>query len=360
MPAHSQQTTMKFILDLNHLKAGDIILEHCYHPNSIQISKILKSHYSHAMIFTGDKLLEATPDRGVFSRIPNRFAFINRDDVKVMRLIEPLSDELIDAIGFYASTTVGSGYNKTQAIKSVLPEKPSPEIFKGQFCSRLVAQSYSHVGIALVDNINYCTPGDLERSPLLHSVESAIKIATPHEIKHALEPSIHDEHALQTKQWVDDAKKILAEHEKYPESINDIFQCVYDLNNRRVEMLIFNSIKRSGYYDFYLRDKDINHYRYNETLFSKRVLTSVRDIEFEIKKEAGIIKNHSLSLKNSKKNLRYSNNILTKSEVQLHKDVLNISLVRLMVIYGHCMKINFNSHALKASEMMKKIRKALS
>jgi len=351
---------MKFILDLDNLRPGDIILEHCYHPNSIQISEVLKSHYSHAMIFTGHKLLEATPDRGVFSRVPNRFAFINKDDVKVMRLKEPLSDEIIDAIDSYASITVGSGYNKTQAIKSVLPVKPSPEIFKGQFCSRLVAQSYSHAGVNLVDNINYCTPGDLERSPFLYSVENAVKLATPNEIKHALEPSIHDEHALQTKQWVTDAKRILAEHGKNPESISDIFQCVFDLKNRRVEKLLSDSIKRSGYYDFYLRDQDINPYRYDVFLFSIRVASSVRDIEFEIKKELDIIKKHSLNLKNSKNNHRNYNNILTKNEIQLYKDILNISLTRLMVIYRHCINIDLKSHAQNVSDMMKKIRKALS
>ncbi|MFP3436047.1 hypothetical protein SB781_40480, partial [Paraburkholderia sp. SIMBA_061] len=69
----------KYILNLEVLKPGDIILEHGYKLHSKVIMKVTGSHYSHAMLYDGSSIIEATSAGGVFSKVPNRFAVANEN-----------------------------------------------------------------------------------------------------------------------------------------------------------------------------------------------------------------------------------------------------------------------------------------
>ena len=75
-----------YILDWGKLEVGDIILEHGYALHSSIICKATGSHYSHAMIYVGNTIIEATQKGRVFSKIPNRFTVKNINDLKVLRL----------------------------------------------------------------------------------------------------------------------------------------------------------------------------------------------------------------------------------------------------------------------------------
>lgn len=60
-----------FMLDRERLRPGDIILERGYEWYSEEITKRTNSNYSHAMIYVGGTIMEATLAGGVFSRIPD-------------------------------------------------------------------------------------------------------------------------------------------------------------------------------------------------------------------------------------------------------------------------------------------------
>lgn len=105
-----------FILDTDQLKIGDIILEHGYAKHSDVICSQTGSRYSHAMIYVGGTIIEATLDGGVFSRVPNRSAVRDINDFKVLRLKETADVNMFLHITDYARSLLGSKYSVAQAL----------------------------------------------------------------------------------------------------------------------------------------------------------------------------------------------------------------------------------------------------
>lgn len=155
-----------FVLNHDLLQPGDIILERGYAWYSAEIAKHTNSRYSHAMIYVGGTIIEATMDGGVYSRIPNRSTVRDIRDFKVLRLKVHPGNETLQTICDHARYLSGSQYSVTEALKvkgtDFLREFASDS--RKQFCSRLVAQCYQKAGINLTENINFCSPGDIERS----------------------------------------------------------------------------------------------------------------------------------------------------------------------------------------------------
>lgn len=326
----------KYILNLNALKPGDIILEHGYKPHSLVIMQVTGSYYSHAMLYEGSTIIEATSSGGVFSKIPNRFAVVNEDDIKVLRLVDEISPSEMGKVTTTSRTLIGSSYSKSEAIRAGGPKKPQKETVTGQFCSRLVAQCYNQCGIKLVENVNYCSPADLENSPFLVKVENAVKEASEEELAHALAPTIHKKHQEATVQWVKAAKKILSENGIQAETINDIYSTTLEIQNPEIDELILKTIQASGHYEFYLEDKIVNPYRYDVQQFGKEVGLNLHKINSEIHKEISIVETHSLNLYNMKKNFEFYPSCLIAAEINLYKNLLGITNERLKVIIYHC------------------------
>ncbi|EMZ5852325.1 TPA: hypothetical protein PXR14_003852 [Yersinia enterocolitica] len=327
----------KYILDLSVLKPGDIILEHGYKQHSLLIMKVTGSHYSHAMLYEGSTIIEATSSGGVFSKIPNRFAVVNEHDIKVLRLVNEISPSEMEIITTTSRTLVGSSYSKSEVIRAGRKKKPRNEVVTGQFCSRLVAQCYNEGGIKLVDNVNYCSPADLENSHhLLIKVDNAVKEATEEELVHALAPTIHKKHKESTVQWVKAAKKILMKSGVKAETINDIYSATLNLKNPKVDKLILKAIKASGHYTFYLEDKVVNPFRYDVQKFENKVGLNLNEIDSEIHKEISIVKTHSVNLNNAEKYFKAYPSCLMAAEVDLYKNILGITNERLKVIVSHC------------------------
>ncbi|KAA5996868.1 YiiX/YebB-like N1pC/P60 family cysteine hydrolase [Pantoea sp. M_5] len=326
----------KYVLNLAALKPGDIILEHGYKAHSLAIMRITGSHYSHAMLYEGSTIIEATSGGGVFSKIPNRFAVVEKNDLKVLRLSDEVEPSQIENITIFSRTLVGSKYDKSEAIKAGKKKKPSKAIVTGQFCSRLVAQCYYHAGIALVENINYCSPADIEKSTLLVEVVDAVKEASEEELAHALAANYHQEHLKNTANWVKAAKKILRKSGIEAETINDIYHATLRLRKPKVDKLILKEIVASGHYEFYLKDKISNPHRYDVNAFSKKVNGNIEIIEGEIHKEISIVKTHSTNLETFKKYHESYPSKLMLAEVNLYSNLLNITKERLEVIVESC------------------------
>ena len=336
----------KYILNLEVLKPGDIILEHGYKPHSLVIMKVTRSHYSHAMLYEGSTIIEATSSGGVFSKVPNRFAVVNQNDLKVLRLEKEISPQDIENITITARTLTGSSYDKSEAVKVGRKKKPAQKKSNGQFCSRLVAQCYNKAGIKLVESINYCSPADLEKSPLLSEVENAVKEASEAELAHALAPSIHTQHLKSSVKWVKAAKKILKKSGVEAETINDIYSATLNLRNSKVDKLILKEIKASGHYDFYLEDKNANPYRYDITKFAEKIGNDINTINSEIHKETSIVKVQSINLRNFKEYFEFYPSRLMAAELDLYTGILNITNERLKIITEHCNNNNLTPELL--------------
>lgn len=332
----------KYVLNLEKLKPGDIILEHGYKPHSLAIMEITGSHYSHAMLLVDSTIIEATSSGGVFSKVPNRFAVVDINDLKVLRLREEISSEDMEIITTTARALTGSSYNKSEAIIAGKKKRPLQKKSNGQFCSRLVAQCYDSADIKLVENVNYCSPADLEKSPLLIEVDDAVKEASEAELAHALAPSIHTQHHKSSVDWVKAAKKILRKSDIEAETINDIYNETLRLRNPKVDKLILKEIIKSGHYSFYLEDKKVNPFRYDASEFSNKIGNDISRIDSEIYKETSILEVQSTNLNSFKRYFEIYPSCLMSAEIDLYKGILNITNERLKIIVGHCKKNNLS------------------
>lgn len=343
----------EFVLNLDVLMPGDIILEHGYKPQSYAIMIATGSHYSHAMLYEGSTIIEATGSGGVFSKVPNRFAVVNKDDLKVLRLFEGLSKDKADELSIASLTLVGSSYNTKQAIRSGLKKKPIDEAGKGQFCSRLVAQCYKKIGIKLVDNVNYCTPADLERSGFLIEVEGAVKKASPEELSHALAPSIFNGHRKNSVTWTSKAKSILKNSNIEVETENDIFNACLYLKNKKIDKAILKAIKKTDYLYFFLKDRNVNSYRYDVDEFGIKAGRNLPGINGEIAKEIPIVKRYAVNFSSYKEFYYEYPSCLFEAMVELYFDLLMISYERLTVIAIYCTKNSLSPELLgEAFKMM--------
>lgn len=314
-----------FILNHDRLQPGDIILERGYERHSELICKHTKSNYSHAMIYVGGTIIEATREGGVFSRIPNRSTVRDLKDFKVLRLNSHPGEEVMNKICMHARNLSGSQYSIIEAlkVKGLSFLKQFSEDDRKQFCSRVVAQSFNKFGIKLVNDINFCSPGDIERSKLLYEVIGMVHQASAEEEAHALEVSPHSFHTKCTVNFVREALKIFESHgiktlgtsdgEVVITTLSDITMAVYQNSTcPGLDESITDAMISSGYLDHIDIDRKKNPYRYDSILFRLAVEQEAngnQDILFEIlrqeiNKEAEVYKVRLQSFIAGKENLR--------------------------------------------------------
>lgn len=339
-----------FILRHDSLRPGDIILERGYEMHSDIICQQTGSYYSHAMIYVGGTIIEATRDGGVFSRIPNRSAVRAISDFKVLRLAKDPGQEITTIACNQARYLVGSQYSVAEAILVKGPEftRQYRENSRKQFCSRLVAQCFKKAGINLVSDANFCSPADLERCGLLVTVPDMVRRASEQETAFALEVSPHASHAKNTVRFVEAALGILKNHgiktvgdsdgEVTVTTLNDITQAVFE--NRTSPGLdgeITEAMQASGYLDHIEMDRQQNPFRYDFDLFSARIGQDADDNEIserlwgEINKEAQVLIPRLQSYINGKHNLVWDLEYF-KAEFSIYEGLLQALYDRTVII----------------------------
>nr|WP_314422007.1 YiiX/YebB-like N1pC/P60 family cysteine hydrolase [uncultured Erwinia sp.] len=342
-----------FILNADYLQPGDIILERGYEWYSKKICEQTGSRYSHAMIFVGGTIIEATRTGGVFSRIPNRSTVHEKNDFLVLRLKEKPDTEVIKKICNHALYLVGSQYSVSEALSVKGPRflKEFSENSRKQFCSRLVAQCYQEGGINLVDDINFCSPADIENSiDLLQEVKGAILRASEGEVRHALALSPHAGHTDNTVNFVNMAIEVFKNHgikmvgSPYGEvvitTLNDISWALYQ--NKDVPGLdeeLTEAMYASGYLDHINVDREKNPFRYDYALFKLKVETAsggdknelFEIIRQEVNNAVGILErrlqSYIMARENIKTGLKYA-----EAEFSAPKGMLLIIKDRLIII----------------------------
>ncbi|WP_246703412.1 YiiX/YebB-like N1pC/P60 family cysteine hydrolase [Rhizobium sp. P40RR-XXII] len=162
------------------LRPGDIILT----TSAAKVSKGIRfatgSDISHAMVCVeGYSVIDATAE-GVQARNTQRLFYKDAHPVHILRLRGGLSKPQLDDVLMFMRGHVGTQYSKTEAMRTKLKGTRPPT--RKQFCSRLVAQAFSHAGIPLVSDANFCSPGDLKSSPFLVSVADSTVPVTAEEM----------------------------------------------------------------------------------------------------------------------------------------------------------------------------------
>lgn len=291
-----------YVLRLDKLQDGDVILESGYKPHSEAIKNKTNSHYSHAMIYLERTIFESTKGGSVFTRVPNRFYVKNANDLKVIRYNENISKDSLDKVAWHARTHVATTYSVPEAVRSSLKKKPTAKKSSGQFCSRFVAESLNAGNVKTVSNIYYCTPADLESSEYFSVVPDAIKEASAAEIRHADASKLHPKHQKATVEWTKKAKTILKSPGNKVQTINDIYQAIIDSRNTKIDKAIAKAMIESGYTENLDDDRTANPYRYDETEFAKLLSDGQIDLNGEVRKEINItrlfVRNHEANRSN--------------------------------------------------------------
>lgn len=150
------------------LQRGDIVLTTAEAWESTLIRTVTHSDISHAMICVSNSSVMDSTGEGVHARNPQKMFYPDSCAIHVMRLRACPGQQVIDRAIEYVRTSTATSYDVSEAVKSVFPM--SMQGNTRQFCSRLVARAYAHVGVQLVANPDYCTPQELKASARLEPV----------------------------------------------------------------------------------------------------------------------------------------------------------------------------------------------
>lgn len=330
---------MKYLLDFNKLHIGDVILESGDTKYvSDAIKKVTKSQFSHAMLYTNHTLIHAEGG-GVFSKNPQRILVSDSKHLKVLRLKGNVDPTILKSICDNAGAKVGSLYSKIEAAITVVVKNDKPAKNRKQFCSRLVAQCYEESGVSLVDNSDYCSPEDLNRSNMLAVIDDCIREATEADIvfSKTLDPNTKNQE--ETFKWLKEARKIFKIKKIDIQTINDVSQALLyqkDLDNK-----ICRAIKKTKYLSLYNVDRRINKYRYDNELFKGRfssVSNLNESLNNEIKLNKREIERHSVNLQASRENYKIGNNNFDKLHIKLYRKLLREPKKRLEIIRCYLME----------------------
>lgn len=162
---------INFVLNPSALKKGDILIINCYDES---LQKRMDSKYTHAVLYAGDAFILESDGGGVALNHLFSYGFKAPDDVIVLRY-EKAPESVFDSILFYARSTMGMEFGASEAARVPRYEMTGEgEVSNRMFCSRLVAQSYSRMGINLVNNPNYCSPASLIQSAVLVRIDNPV------------------------------------------------------------------------------------------------------------------------------------------------------------------------------------------
>lgn len=161
---NSNSKNKKYLLDYEKLQTGDIILENGDTPIiSYGIKKATSSDFSHSMIVIRNNVLFHATGRGVYTYSPKMLRVKNKTDFRVLRLKNKLSSEKLKDLEIFLQKQVGNLYSTIEALRTLPKLSQFRTKSNLQFCSKLIAQAYNHIGIKIVDNIDYCSPEDINK-----------------------------------------------------------------------------------------------------------------------------------------------------------------------------------------------------
>ncbi|WP_049827926.1 YiiX/YebB-like N1pC/P60 family cysteine hydrolase [Pseudomonas sp. URIL14HWK12:I6] len=253
--------TKYYVLDISKLEVGDILLTSVGAIPSVGIRKLIKSDYSHAMLYVGGGSYIHSDLTGVHADNLQRLLLDSPCRATVLRVERLNRSSIVSEVVTYARRKVGTQYSKREAA-GVIVKKLRSDLKNRQFCSRLVALAFAEAAFPLVADANYCTPQDIFESSVLIEVPECVREASPSEVEFANSFNPLEVQRRGTNQFLEDVRKIsgldIQMHEQ-------VAQCVVD--HPEYDAAISEALQRSGYLDFWRLDVSINPWRYSSESF---------------------------------------------------------------------------------------------
>ncbi len=249
-------------IDINKLEDGDIFLTRSNDRESELIRKISNSDYSHAILYVGVSSCIESDGLGVQSQNVNRLLFENKDDFVVLRLKN--KSNLQQAIDF-ARQKIGTEYSTSEAKIARLERDLQAKEENRQFCTRLISQAYANANINLVENIDYCSPKDLQNSDLLFEVIDVALEASQKDIDYVNSEDKPLEKQIEIHNFIfENARNITGEDIQNFEQLGN-----YLIRNQDKDEEITEMMKKSGYFEMWKMDTEKNPWHYDILLFKE-------------------------------------------------------------------------------------------
>lgn len=250
-----------YIIPLNELKKGDIILTSENSTTSKLVKISTRSDYSHAILYVGSGSYIHADANGVHSGNLQRLLFDSEENVTLLRVTCSL-DALSQACMF-ARSKIGTKYSIKSAINSKLKVIKNPNENR-QFCSRLVAQAFEYAGFKLVKNSSFCTPQEILESKIAQEVHCKLRVATEEEISFANSENPIERQAAITN---DILLKVRALTRQDIQTLDQVTE--YLIKNPKHDKEISKIYKESGYLKMWEFESTNNAWRYDGRLFIK-------------------------------------------------------------------------------------------
>lgn len=163
------------MLNYTDLQKGDIILDRKNDNFSMKVRERTNSDYVHARLYVGGTIIESDA-LGVQPVNPQRILYESADDVIVMRP-KGATEQQIAMACMFARSESAREYGGREFGRVLNPPSSVVEPNR-QICTRLVAQAYRYAGYDIVENADYCSAGDIERSTKLMKIEGMVHLAS--------------------------------------------------------------------------------------------------------------------------------------------------------------------------------------
>lgn len=264
----------KWMFDLAVLQKGDVLFTRSK-VFGTGIAKATKGRFGHVMLYLDGMIIHADT-KGVWSKNPQRVLMNDQSRLTAYRLKEPLSEDSLEKIEFYARSRVGSLYSIPEAVKS-LQKRPSRAtdryLLDRQFCSRLVAQSFAEIDVNLVADFDFCTPNEIAESALLQEVPYAVVPASSTDVAFYKTPDFNMEIQVETYRWLNQVRALAEKHQLRPiYAQSDVGQWILDYPQFDAEVCGY--IESTKYIALNDADKRKNPWRYHPQLMLKVLMDS--------------------------------------------------------------------------------------
>ena len=303
--------------DMENIQLGDIILTAHISISSKAIRLATMGQFSHAILYVGYGSFIHSDSQGVHSNNIKRLLFENESLAEVRRLND---QSYCEKAVLFARSQIGTEYSIKEAISTkshLLQHK-----LNRQFCSRLVAQSYSFAGIDLVENVDYCTPKELQHSQCVHLVNGCITPASEEDITFASSPSPIQR---QTEITNDILSKVRQLSGKDIQSLEDLDQLVLDIPSLDKE--VTKIVSASGYLTMWQFEKYQNPWRYDGEIFLSLEIgqaEKIKSADFELKSAEDQIKLYIHNFQMCQKILQHRNLLFFVMKADLYESLIEM------------------------------------
>lgn len=253
---------VKYIYDISRLQYGDIILVR-FPGNELseRVMESTQSEYSHAMLYVGDSSYIEAAER-VVARNPVRLLLDSPADSCVLRVKkEYLKPNTIDAAIYYARDVVGNPYAYRDALR-LEAGRVDEFTMEKQICTRLVTKAYSKSGLYLVDNIEMCTPQQLQDSTMVEIHRDFLREASDFDLKFAASYDVTDDMVNAIFKLFDSLQSFNGGNIRTMRQLVD-----YVTSHQEDDAAIARLLKGSGYLDVLKIEEEKNKYNYDKNEF---------------------------------------------------------------------------------------------